>query len=337
MENENHIIYNTTTGRITKTFLGDPTMVSGNLGIGEASISGTADVETQFICVASGTIVAKGIVPYTLDNLHNAIISGSSTAIEDDIIKQFDDLITYSGSYSGETWTPEPILGDAGQVATWRTANYYNTYWGTQIGLGKNTYTDSTKSGTQASDFTAFNVLLDYDYTDAINYTISGTIYLDYRPKQEVKANAVRLRTTADCLGFFAVSQDGGTTWTYFCADPSTHTSVSGVIDYKYNDLTYATNQYLTLASGNNYYLLPNVYDSYYFRLYLTTSGTNYNVGVQDFAFVNLLQADDILAGRLNTNYIEVASTNGRLSITGDLLTITDENGVVRIELGRLE
>jgi hypothetical protein len=337
MEYENHIIYNSTTGRITKLIYGDPAMVSINVAVDEASISGTADDVTQFICVASGTIVAKGITPYTAVDLSNAIISGSSTAVEDDIIKYFDELITYSGSYSGETWVPNPIAGTSGQIATWRTANYYNVYWSTQMGLGKNTYTDSTKSGTQASDFTAFANLTDFDYTDAINYTISGTIYLDYRSAKEVKANAVRLRTTANCLGFFACSQDGGATWTYFCADPGTHTSVSGVIDYKYNDLSYATSQYLTLPSGNNYYLLPNVYDGYYFRLYLTTSGVDYSVGVQDFAFTNLVQADDILAGRLNTNFIEVASNNGRLNITGDLITIMDENGVVRVKLGRLE
>jgi hypothetical protein len=312
-------------------------MVSGNLGVGETSISGIANDTTHFICVASGTVVSKGITPYTLNNLYNAIISGSSTAVEDDIIKYFDELITYSGSYSGETWVPNPIAGTSGQIATWRTANYYNAYWTTKAGLGNNVYTDSTKSGTQASDFTAFANLLDFDYTDAINYTISSTIYIDYRPHKEVKANAVRLRTDADCLGFFACSQDGGATWTYFCADPGTHTSVSGVIDYKYNNLSYATAQYLTLPLGNNYYLLPNEYDGYYFRLYLTTSGTNYNVGVQDFAFTNLLIADDILAGRINTNFIEVASNNGRLNITGDLITIMDENDVVRIKLGRLE
>ena len=326
MENEDHIIYNSTTGRITKLFHGDPTMVSGNLGVGEATISGTADDVTQFICVASGTVVAKGITPYTAVDLSNAIISGSSTAVEDDIIKYFDELITYSGSYSGETWVPDPIAGTSGQIATWRTSNYYNTYWSTQAGLSKNTFTDSTKSGTQASDFTAFAKLLDFDYTDAIDYTISGTIFIDYRPYKEVKANAVRLRTSANCLGFFACSQDGGATWTYFCADPGTHASVSGVIDYKYNDLSYAEAQYITLASGNNYYLLPNTYDGYYFRLYLTTSGTNYSVGVQDFAFTNLLQADDILAGRLNTNYIEVASNTGRLNITGDSINFIDAN-----------
>jgi len=286
---------------------------------------------------------------YGLTDIVSAITNNYTKAQEDYIISNSFGLATVSGTYttsSGEeeyvtisgitvtgtnisgSWDYTVTSGSADEVVTWRLANYLDVYTTAQKSMKKRVYYDNTTTVSGRSDMTAWNNLLDDDVNSGVDYTISGTIYVELEKPTAQWTTAVRCRVDTTSYGFFAASSND-TDWTYYSTTSGTNLSI-------YSTLSGAEANYTTIPAGNNIYILPDGLDIAYNRLYLTTTGTNYSTTLIDFDFTNAITADDIVAGTIDTDLVQISSADGKIVIAGNTLIVYDVDDNVKVKLGYL-
>lgn len=291
----------------------------------------------------------------TYSDLVDAVVAKSSTAVEDDIIARLPDLATLSGTYtvtsgtytytiSGTTytgtstsgsWSYTVISGSESDVADWRLNHYRDVYSTAQKAQKKRVYYDSVTTVSGRSDMSDWDNLLDDDTSTGVDYTISGTFYIELEKPTAQWTTAVRCRVDTDSYGFFA-SSDNNSDWTYYAAASGSHTLATSGTLTSYTTMSGAEDSYIEIDTGNNIYSLPDGIDVAYNRLYLTTTGTNYTVKLIDFDFSNTITADDIVAGTLNTNLAQVSSSDGKVLIDGNTIVVYDADDNIVVKLGYL-
>lgn len=290
---------------------------------------------------------------YTIKDIVNAIKNNYTKSQEDNIISMLVDVATISGSWStvsgtdiydtisgtvsGTTysgvWNETITSGTPSEIATWRLNNYRDVFTQAQRAMNQRVYFDSITTVSGREDMSTWDNLLDDDTSTGVSYTVSSDLHIELQKPTAAWTTAVRARVdVATAKAYFAYSENDSD-WYYYSSASGSHT-VSGTNLTKWDTEADAKTNYVALELGNNIMPLPSGIEGQYFRMYLTGSG--YTVEIADFDWSNVISADDINAGSLNTSLVQISDSGGKMIISGSTIKIYNDNNDLIVELGEL-